>query len=60
MASLHWESSCEVVWKCWSNISFRLDSAILLSERRRFGIPGVVEKQGRARACEAIGESGGR
>lgn len=35
------------VWKCWSNISFRLDSAILLSARRRLGIPGVAEKQRR-------------
>ena len=24
-----------VIWKCWSNISFRLDSAILLSASRR-------------------------
>lgn len=55
VAPLHWESSCEAVWKCWSNISFRLDSAILLSERRRFGIPGVVEKQGRAGMRAATG-----
>lgn len=28
-------ASAGVIWKCWSNISFRLDSAILLSASRR-------------------------
>jgi len=28
-------ASVGVIWKCWSNISFRLDSAILLSASRR-------------------------
>lgn len=28
-----------VIWKCWSNISFRLDSAILLSASRRLPLP---------------------
>lgn len=41
-------ASAGVIWKCWSNISFRLDSAILLSASRRLPLyPKPSELQGR-------------
>lgn len=46
--SLHWKSSCAAavaVWKCWSNISFGLDSAILLSTRRRHARRGLLKNR---------------
>lgn len=49
-------ASAGVIWKCWSNISFRLDSAILLSASRRL----PLYPKPSARAPGADGGGGGK
>lgn len=45
------------IWKCWSNISFQLDSAILLSTRcrwRHWRRAGTVPREKRQRHGQAL------
>lgn len=49
-------ASAGVIWKCWSNISFRLDSAILLSASRR--LPLYPKPSARASGVDG-GRGGG-
>lgn len=51
-------ASAGVIWKCWSNISFRLDSAILLSASRR--LPLYPKPSARAPRADGSGGSGER
>lgn len=51
-------ASAGVIWKCWSNISFRLDSAILLSASRR--LPLYPKPSARAPGADGGGGGGGR
>lgn len=50
-------ASAGVIWKCWSNISFRLDSAILLSASRR--LPLYPKPSARAPGADGGGGGGG-
>lgn len=51
-------ASAGVIWKCWSNISFRLDSAILLSASRR--LPLYPKPSARASGVDGAGGGGER
>lgn len=51
-------ASAGVIWKCWSNISFRLDSAILLSASRR--LPLYPKPSARAPGADGSGGGGER